>query len=390
MIQKFLTLVLISVFISAVAQKTIVIPKHLQNSMDSIKKQNLSQSLETFFSEMKVGRIDEDLLTAKRADLTKRRLQELVNYESKKDSLAQKIEDKQLINIYPISDNEYFISISYTYHNRDSNPILFYIINLIATSEKGKFTFSVPIDYITRYWKTKIVGNITYHFRNEINIEKAKVFDIKNIAIAKRQGLNPDKLDFYMTENFQEILQLTGFGYSIYSNGKYKDGFGVESNTVFAISNNEDFSHDMVHYYSGKINKRENRNWISEEGIAYAWGNAYYADENGEMITLKRLKTQLKNYLTKNPHKNLYELFINDEKIFSKVTPEISVRSTISGIIAEQVDREKGRIGIEKLINSGNQDQMKNYLNAVEELIGITKDNFNLKVGKLINIRIEK
>lgn len=126
------------------------------------------------------------------------------------------------------------------------------------------------------------------------------------------------------------------------------------------------------------------KNWITEEGIVYNWGNAYYTDKNGEMITQQRLINELKNFLVKNPKANLYELFNNDEKIFKIIAPEISVRSTISGIIAEQVEREKGRYGIEKLINSGNKDQLKNYLKVIEDLIGITKNNFNLKVGKLI------
>ncbi|MEO6902523.1 MAG: hypothetical protein ABI315_05130 [Bacteroidia bacterium] len=384
MIKKILTLALIIVFTSAIAQETILIPKYLQNSMDSITKQNFNQSLEIFFSEMKQGKINENLLTPAKADLTKSQLQELVKYETKKDSTTAKIQDKQLINVYPISTDKYFISISYTYQNPKTNPILLYIINLIATETNDKFTFSVPLDYLTRNWKTEIVGNITYHYRDKINNDRAKVFDNKNIEIAAKLGLKPEKLDFYMTDNFQEISELLGFGYSLYSNGKYRDGYGVDTKTIFAVMNNEDFSHDMFHYYSGQINKRENRNWITEEGISYTWGNAYYTDKDGEMITNKRLVTELQNYLLKNPDTNLYELFSNDEKIFKTIAPEISVRSTISGIIADQVEKEKGKDGISKLINAGSQDRLESYLKATNELIGINKENFNLKVGKLI------
>lgn len=369
---------------SAIAQETVVIPKYLQNSMDSIAKQNFNQSLETFFSEMKQGKINENFLTPRGADLSKSQLQELVNYETKKDSTAKKIQDKQLINIYPISRDKYFISISYTYQNPETNPILLYIINLIATNTNDKFTFSVPLDYLTRYWKTETVGNVTYHFRESINKERAKVFDNKNTEIAGKLGLKPEKLDFYMTDNFQEISELLGFEYSIYSNGKYRDGFGVDSKTIFAVMNNEDFSHDMFHYYSGQINKRVNRNWITEEGIAYAWGNAYYTDKNGEMITHKKLVAELQDYLLRNPNANLFELFSNDEKIFKIIAPEISVRSTISGIIANQIEKKKGKEGLSNLINAGSQDRLENYLKATNELIGINKENFNLKVGKLI------
>ena len=385
MTRTIVTLISIFVFTSAIAQEAIVIPKYLQNPMDSITKQSFNQSLEIFFSEMEQGKINEDLLTPKRADLTKSQLQELVNYEIKKDSIAKETQDKFLINIYPISSDKYFIIISYTYQNPETNPILLYTINLIATETNDKFTFSVPLDYLTRYWKTETVGNITYHFREKINEEKAKIFDNKNIEIAGKLGLKPEKLDFYMTDNFQEISELLGFGYSLYSNGKYRDGYGVDTKTIFAVMNNEDFSHDMFHYYSGQINKRENRNWITEEGIAYAWGNAYYTDKNGEMISNKRLITELKDYLAKNPNTDLFELFSKNEKIFNNIAPEISVRSTISGIIASQIEKKKGMEGILKLINAGRKDRLENYLKVTNELIGINKDNFNLKVVKLIN-----
>ncbi|CAM1346975.1 hypothetical protein [Tenacibaculum insulae] len=384
MTRKIVTLILIFALNSAIAQKTIKIPRFLQNSMDSITKQNFNQSLETFFLEMKQGKLNEDLLTPQRADLTKSQLQELVNYETKKDSTAKKNQDKQLINIYPISKDKYFITISYIYQNPETNPILLYNINLIATESSDKFTFSVPLDYLTRYWKTETVGNITYHFRENINIERAKIFDNKNIEIAGKLGLKPEKLDFYMTDNFQEISELLGFGYSLYSNGKYRDGYGVDSKTIFAVMNNEDFSHDMFHYYSGQINKRANRNWITEEGIAYAWGNAYYTDKNGEMVTNERLVTELKDYLTKNPNTNIFEIFSNNEKIFNNIASEISVRSVISGIIANQVEKEKGADGISKLINAGSQVRLESYLKATNELIGINKENFNSKVGELI------
>ncbi len=384
MTKNILSIILLFSFTTLSAQETIVIPKFLNNPMDSITKQNFNQSLESFFSKVTKGKINERLLTSKRAELTQSQLQELVNYETKKDSSALNLKDKQLINVYPVSNNEYFISVSYTFQKPESEPILLYIINLIATKDDNKFTFSIPIDYLTRYWKTQTIGNITYHFKDTLNTERAKLFDKKNSEIAEKLRLEPEKLDFYMTDNFQEISELLSFGYSLFSNGKYRDGYGVDSKTIFAIMNNEDFSHDMFHYYSGKINERGNRNWITEEGIAYLWGNAYYTDKNGEMITHKRLVNELRNYLSKNPNTNLYELFSNNEKIFNNIAPEISVRSTISGIIAKEIEIKKGNEGITKLINAGRENRLESYLKATDELIGINKEDFNIKVKKLI------
>ena len=128
-----------------------------------------------------------------------------------------------------------------------------------------------------------------------------------------------------MCENYQEANRLLGVEFSVYENSKYRTGYGVVANTIFSIMNNEDFSHDVFHYYSGKINERKNRNWITEEGIAYLWGNAYYTDPNGEMITHQQLVEELKKYLQENPNETLYNLFENNPTIFTHLAPEVSV-----------------------------------------------------------------
>ena len=377
-----LTLILSSI---TIAQEAVLKPRFIKNEMDSLTAISFNSSLQAFFSEMAQGEINDQWLTADKAALTKSQLQELANYEIHKDSSVTDLQDKQLINLYPISANQYFISISYCREGQDSNPILFYVINLIATKEKDKFTFSVPLDYFTRYWKTQTVGNITYHFRGEIKVGRAKLFDEKNTEIANKMGLSPEKMDFYMCDDFQEISKLLGFEYSVFSNGKYRDGYGVDSKTIFAIQNNEDFSHDIFHYYSSQINDRSNRNWVTEEGIAYLWGNAYYTDQEGEMITHERLVEELKKYLKKNSEADLYHLFEENVKLFNDIAPEISVRSTISGIIAKEVEAKHGMDGIMKLINAGRKDKVENYLRVTNELLKINKENFNLKVKELID-----
>lgn len=384
MLKKILTFQLFLIISSTVAQDIIVKPEDVKYPMDSITKMNFNQTLESFFKDIGQGTVNPDYLTAKRSALTTSILEEIVSYETSKDSTTVKIQDKQLINIIPVSDDAYSFSIIYTNQNENSLPTILYILNLIATDTNGKITFSIPIDYETRYWKTEEIGNVTYHFRDKINKERAEAFNEKNTKIASKLGLEPENLDLYMCDNYQEFLSLMGMSYFSKVNGQYRDGYGVDAKTIFSVMNNEDFSHDMFHYYSGQIHERKNRNWITEEGIAYSWGNAYYTDKDGEMISHKRLIDELKVYLSKNPNTELFELFSNNVKIYDHIAPEISVRSTISGLIANEIEKQKGMEGIFKLINAGSQDRLKNYLKATNELIGINQKNFNSKVGKLI------
>ncbi|PHS08248.1 MAG: hypothetical protein COA88_07130 [Kordia sp.] len=385
--KKRILLLLNVLFICSVghAQEQLVKPSYLNYEITNIVKERILISLDLLINQISKGELNSDLITDENSGLTMSTLENFQEYELRKDSVRLKVKDKQVINLYPVSDNRYSLTIAYASSRTDETPVILYILNLIAADSNGKITFSTPINYLTRYWKTTTIGKITYHYRGEINKDRAELFAKKNILIANKLGVNPEKLHFYMCDNRQEILKLQGIEYSIRYNGKTRDGYGVDSGTIFSVMNNEDFSHDMFHYYSGKINERKNRNWITEEGIAYSWGNAYYTDEDREMITHKRLVNELNKYLTNNPKETILELFKENTKIFNHIAPEISVRSTISGLIANEIEKVKGMEGVQELINCGRKDKLKNYMDVIKDLVGITESNFNRKVLKLIN-----
>ena len=378
---KYLFLCLICWSLTNVnAQSSILRPSYLTYQMDSLTKKTILISLDTLFSQIKNNSIDTLLIGKGRNDFNV--LKSLAGTEAyKKDSLSD-FYKKQLINLYPISKNEYWISLAYIGVRENGVPILKNIINLVATKTGNNITFSLPLNFLTKSWKSKIVGNITYYFRDRINLQKAKAFDVKNATIASKLGLKPEKLDFYMCNNYQEISQLLGYEYDLESNGKTRDGYGVDNNTIFSTMNNEDFSHDVFHFYSGRMRNGIKGNRIVEEGIAYSWGNAYYTNSDGEMIEQKELVGFLKNYVKENPSINLFQLFSKDPKIFNTLAPEISVKSAISSLLCDEVERQKGLVGISELIKGGRGDDA--FFKTLNSLVGINTANFETEVKKLI------
>lgn len=378
----FLPILLLSFW--AQAQELVLKPEFLNIEIEKATSDKVLSSLEELIKQTTGNQIDTKLLTPNYQALTLSTLRNFQAYEANKVPQTKVKTDKQLINFYQIDQEQYALSVTYVTLDNDTNPVILFVLNLIARVEKDKVTFAIPLEYHTRYWQSTTVGNVTYHHRGKLNMARAKAFDKKNTLIANKLNQKPEKLDFYMCDNRQEILKLQGFDYSIQVNGDARNGHGVDANTIFSVMNNEDFSHDMFHYYSGKIHQRINRNWITEEGIAYLWGNAYYTDKDREMITHPRLVKELKTYLTANPDTNLVALFTENVKIFNHIAPEISVRSTISGVIAKEVEKQKGMEGIFTLINCGRQDRENNYFQTIEKLLGINRENFNNKVGQLI------
>ncbi|MCX6270947.1 MAG: hypothetical protein NTU44_06955 [Bacteroidetes bacterium] len=364
------------------AQTSIFKPNLLKYEMDSLTKTKILTSLDSLFSQIKRGKIDDNLINKDNSELSISTFKSFSGIEENKQDSIPDFYKKQLLNIYQISTNQFWITLAFIGNKNIETPILKNIINLVVTNTANNITFSIPAKYLTNTWNRKTVGNVTYIFRSKINLDRATLFNAKNTRIATKLGLQPEKLNFYLCNNYQEILQLLGYEYDLDANGQTRDGYGVDANTIFSIMNNEDFSHDIFHYYSAKIRGDIKRNRTVEEGIAYSWGNAYYTKANGEMVEQKELLQELRNYLKANTKTSLLEIFNNDTKIFSNLPAEISVKSTIASLLCDEVERKKGLEGIITLIKCGRGDD--NFFKTLNDLTSINQNNFDIQVMKLI------
>jgi hypothetical protein len=281
----------------------------------------------------------------------------------------------QLINLHANGSDQYIVSIAYI-----GNNTLKAIVNFEATIHADRIIFSIPLFYLTRNWKIKKVGRITYHYADHVNLKRATIFNKNNTRIADKLGLPSENFDFFLVDNYFDILELLGYSYDSETAGHENDGFGPVNGFVFSIVHNEDFSHDLFHYYAEKV-RTHSRNSAAEEGIAYSWGNAYYTDENGEMISQRQLVNLLKQYLLNKSNISLLDLFNKNPSIFPS---KAKVRSLLASLISDEVERRKGIIGIKALIDCGGGDDC--YFKAVNQLIGVNVANFDVEVKRLLEI----
>jgi len=96
------------------------------------------------------------------------------------------------------------------------------------------------------------------------------------------------------------------------------------------------------------------------------------------MITQKQLVVKFKAYLTQHPQISLLELFSKGPMIFGD---ETKVRSLISSLVCDEVERRAGIQGIKELIDCGHGDN--NYFRVVEKLTGINVSNFDTRIKEL-------
>jgi hypothetical protein len=278
----------------------------------------------------------------------------------------------QLINLYSLENKQYSLTLAYT---KDAE--IGRIFNILAKEENGKIVFSSPIKYNTKHWKTAIIGTITYFYPDTIDVNRAKKFDRKNVAMAQKLNLPVRDWEVYMSRNYQEALQLQGCMYEYSMNGYINSGDIVNPQTLFAVMNDEDFSHDVLHIYMNEY--RKTRNSTAEEGLAYLWGNAYHFDKNltNKSPEQDELVAALRKYVQSHFDIKLLDLFDKNQKILA-----VSVKSTISGLICAEIEKRKGIDGIIELMQCGRGDD--NYFKSIEKIIGINRENFNEKVYQLL------
>jgi len=335
--------------------------------------------LDTLLVQINANRIDPELLEPGDAALSKAIFSSLKGMEDK-DSVTgfYKI---QLMNLYPVGSGQYFLSLAYTGAGPGGITVIKTIFSLSAAVRNSKVFFSVPLHYLTMHWKVKTVGKVIYHYPDTIHLKRAGAFDKKNTWIAHKLGLPPEQLHFYLSANYQEALQLMGYTYDQSAAGRTRDGYGVEANTIFATMGNEDFSHDLFHFYAEKIRTNKG-NSAAEEGLAYSWGNAYYTSVKGEMISQRELIPHLRMYLSAHPEIAPLDVFSKNVRGFSPLAKEASLRSTIASLLSDEVEKRKGIPGVIQLINCGAGDD--NYFKCLDTLIQVNRANFNEKVLALV------
>lgn len=362
------------------AQGNISYQESLNTAFGDKLQVNLFGQLDSLFGQINSGTISPSFLHEKNAALS---TSVFIGYRDLMVSAdsTYHIQIPQVANVYPVSGNEYLILLTYIGIKAGKAPRLRATVRVMATITKdNRVVFSLPLDADTRSWKTTTVGNINYHHSGELNLQRAKLFNSNNRIIPGKFGLASESFDFYICPEYQSILRLLGYDFLEDANGTYRDGYGVDTHTIFSVANNEDFSHDILHYYVSKIRKNP-RNQSAEEGLAYYWGNAYYTDKNGEMVSQETLVNALRVYLQKNKEVDLLTLFNKNPQLFSEYADEISVKSVLSGIICKEIEQKKGIEGLKSLLNCGRGDAA--FFQALNSIISINEANFNTEVRKL-------
>jgi hypothetical protein len=214
-------------------------------------------------------------------------------------------------------------------------------------------------------------------------MQRAELFNRKNIEMAQKLNLPVQNWDVYMCRNYQEALHVQGCSYEFMRNGVFNSGDIIDPKTLFSCMNDEDFSHDVLHIYASQI-RGKNRNANGECGLAYWWGNAYHSGTTGKAPELEELLPALQHYLQSHKDAKLLELFEKSPNILAEYgyPHPVHVNRIIAAVICREIEKQRGTEGILEMLKCGSGND--NLLKVTEKLIGIHRENFDKKVRQLI------
>ena len=289
-----------------------------------------------------------------------------------------------LNNITAIENGKYLIQISHI-GIRDNTPHLRSVFNLIAHKNNDTFLFSSPLINNTTNWKTITIENFTFNYKNKINHENITNYVNLSKEFDKKLNSKGKKTKFYFAKNRTELLKLIGVDYKIDYNGYPLGVFsainGNEKLVVFGNKNEhfENFDpHDLWHDRLSLVISRRKVNKPVDEACAYLYGGSWG-------ISWQDIFTRFIEKVAIDKNADWKYFKENNANFGENKSKRLMVDYVITALIVQKIEKEKGFAGVWELLNSGKYEKgNENYYTTLEKVIGISKENYNQEVWKLI------
>jgi hypothetical protein len=264
----------------------------------------------------------------------------------------------------------------------DNVPAIKASFTLFAREQGGLFYFYSPLKQNTAAWKTKTSNNITYLYKDALNATDTKEFERMVAFYDKKLKTNSPIIQYYC-DDFLEVQQILGLDYR-------SDYAGVTENILTAKENNQSLiingwgaqqhrfdPHDLFHERLSTVLSGDITNRPVNEGCAYLYGGSWG-------FTWPQIITKFNTYVSQTPNADWLTLY-TDGTNFNNEAKILKISYVINALIVQKLEKEKGFPAVMELLSCGKKEKGdENYFKALERIAGISKANFNVKVGELI------
>jgi hypothetical protein len=381
----FLTVLLVITTFTIAQTKQLIVPKNINLPKDTIVSNKLIKSLNGFLTQKEYENktntfvLNEDLLE------TSILLDEMKKIEKSAQFQDDNFYKGYLTNVVKLDSVNFLIQFSYI-GVTENLPALAASFEILAKQKDDTFYFLSPLKRNTSSWKTKKIGDFTFHYKNTLNEKNTNDYAKNATLFDKKLNAKSGKMEWYGCDDLPDLLQTIGVKYKLDYNGRSSSTFSAnENNTLLAVSGsgNYDFNsydpHDLWHDRLHNVITTKIINKPVDEGCAYLYGGSWG-------ITWSQILKMFKEKVSSNPKSDwlsLYEQFYNFGESKEK---HLIVGYVINALLVEKIEKEKGFPAVMELLSCGRYEKTnENYFVVLEKLTGINKLTFNESVWKLIN-----
>ena len=287
-----------------------------------------------------------------------------------------------LENIILLGDTSYFLQISFL-GVKDGEPILRASFNLVAKQHIDHFIFSSPLQKNIQNWKREHIENITYIFPDSIDETKASAFARLDSFYNTKINVPGQQTVFIKADNFPDALHLIGVNYkSDYAGYAYNSLSDYSKNKRVVISGrmgkfpNYD-PHDTWHEKLRTVMSDSVINRPVDEGCAYLFGGSWG-------FSWFQVLDSFKLYVHQHPDADWLTLYKNGDK-FNMGMYQNGIANILNALLVQKIQQEKGFPAVMTLLSCGRREKGDaNYFKALSEITGITENNFNKEIDKLL------
>ncbi len=368
-------------FDSLIINSGIVMPK------DSLDALALVASVNGFLSFAQENSKNKWVLTSQAVE-TQVLIDEIQDIQKSKKYKDDHFFKPYLTKITPLEKSNYAVHIAYI-GSHEGTTVLRANFELIAHKIKDQFLISSPLKRKTQHWQTQKVKNRIFYYPYTLDLEKVDQYGKLSSFYDEKLNNNEGETHFYLSTDEMDPLKLFGVEYKFDYNGRPINSAWISSidkKSVYVLNANEfyDFDpHDLWHNRLRQVISRKEVHRRVDCHIATLyggiWGKSW--DELFPMFYEKYFVGKQVDWLE---HKKNYSHFITNEKS-KNYTDDF-----IGALLVKKIEKEKGFDGVWKLLKTKRTKEEEEYFAMLDELIGISKKNYNKEVTKLIKAEIKK
>jgi len=341
---------------------------------DSTTAAVLSTSLDGFLSEVVAGEFSETYVEPNH----------LAKYEFFFDNIpdgTSRREDTQfglpsVLKSYSFDDESYYMTLSFS-GTRGGDPFLYKVIELKAVPFHDHYRFYCRFEELTAKLETKLIGDVTYHYDGELDLEKARDFvEFKEnfTALTKTTSL---ELDYYNFGSLDEMLKSYGILFDANKCNFLCNDLGItedEGRLFVTGMNREDYSREFLqgHLYY-RLPDSDNMYRAFREGMAIYYGGSWGG------VTLDEMKDRFREELQARPETDFLKMFRAGRK--SSVRPHFSFYF-MCGLFFEEILRTGEFDQALQMLYSGRGGET--FFTNLEETLQVDESNFHETVVRLL------